>query len=152
MVTHLITARVIQGVGGAMILPSTLSTVNATFQGKARAAVFGLLVFGIIEGPKIGWFKPIAELKLLSLTRSANAPVSAAFAVAVGEFGLVFIMPLYLVNALGLSIMGAGWVLAAMVIGAFFSGAMARHVAAAVGAASTVVIGLVAESAALKAE
>ena len=39
-----------------------------------------------------------------------------------------------------------------MVIGAFFSGAMARHVAAAVGAASTVVIGLVAESAALKAE
>lgn len=264
-VSQLIWARVIQGVGGAMILPSTLSTVNATFQGKQRAAAFGVwgavmsgaaalgpllggwltgsfswqwifwvnlpiaalvlagtflwvpetrgnnnrrgvdvdglllsaigfggLVFGIIEGPKIGWFTPIADMQLLGMTWSTTAPVSAAFvsliigvvglvlfyfwerhragngrdailhldlfrlltftwgnvaafAVAVGEFGLVFIMPLYLVNALGLSIMGAGWVLAAMAIGAFFSGAMARHLAAAVGAAETVIIGLVLE-------
>lgn len=52
-VTHLITARVIQGVGGAMILPSTLSTVNATFQGKARAVAFG--VWGaVMSGAAVG--------------------------------------------------------------------------------------------------
>ncbi len=38
----LIWARVVQGVGGAMVLPSTLSTVNATFRGSARAAAFGV--------------------------------------------------------------------------------------------------------------
>lgn len=30
----LISARVIQGIGGALVLPTTLSTVNATFRGK----------------------------------------------------------------------------------------------------------------------
>lgn len=38
----LIAARLIQGIGGAMILPSTLSTVNATFQGRDRAIAFGI--------------------------------------------------------------------------------------------------------------
>lgn len=33
-------ARVVQGVGGAMILPSTLSTTNAIFRGEDRAAAF----------------------------------------------------------------------------------------------------------------
>lgn len=38
----LIAARAVQGVGGALILPSTLSTVNATFRGKDRAVAFGV--------------------------------------------------------------------------------------------------------------
>ncbi|WP_197511739.1 MFS transporter [Tessaracoccus coleopterorum] len=38
----LIGARAVQGVGGALILPSTLSTVNATFRGKDRAVAFGV--------------------------------------------------------------------------------------------------------------
>lgn len=38
----LIAARLVQGIGGAMILPSTLSTVNATFQGRDRAIAFGI--------------------------------------------------------------------------------------------------------------
>jgi hypothetical protein len=33
----------IQGVGAAMILPSTLSIVNATFRGRDRAIAFGVL-------------------------------------------------------------------------------------------------------------
>ena len=33
--TELILARVVQGVGGAMVLPTTLSLVNANFQGKS---------------------------------------------------------------------------------------------------------------------
>ncbi len=40
--TGLIAARAFQGGGGAMILPTTLSTVNATFRGKDRAVAFGV--------------------------------------------------------------------------------------------------------------
>lgn len=54
----LIAARVLQGVGGAMILPTTLSLVNATFQGKERAiafAVWGSTIGGMVAvGPLLG--------------------------------------------------------------------------------------------------
>ncbi|WP_029251676.1 DHA2 family efflux MFS transporter permease subunit [Paraoerskovia marina] len=261
----LIGARVVQGLGGALVLPATLSTVNATFRGKDRvtafaiwgavisgmAAVgpllggwlttsftwpwiflvnlpigalvlvgtflwvpetrahisepgldvvglllsaggFGALVFGLIEGQTLGWWTPDTALSIFGLTWSADAPVSVvpvvlalavimlvgfvawerhrarvgrsalldlslfsiptfrwgnltAMTVAVGEFGIIFVLPLFLVNVLGLSTMGAGLVLAAMALGAFFSGAMARHLAAAVGAPMVVVIGLLLE-------
>ena len=35
-------ARLLQGIGGAMILPSTQSTLNANFQGRDRAIAFGI--------------------------------------------------------------------------------------------------------------
>jgi EmrB/QacA subfamily drug resistance transporter len=38
----LIAARSLQGIGAAMILPSTLSIVNASFQGRQRAIAFGI--------------------------------------------------------------------------------------------------------------
>jgi EmrB/QacA subfamily drug resistance transporter len=44
----LIAARVVQGLGGAMILPSTLSSVNTMFRGPARAIAFG--VWGAVIG------------------------------------------------------------------------------------------------------
>ncbi|BDS51029.1 MFS transporter [Rhodoluna lacicola] len=56
--TTLIIARVIQGVGGAMILPSTLSLVNANFQGKDRGiafAIWGSTIGAMVAiGPVIG--------------------------------------------------------------------------------------------------
>jgi Major Facilitator Superfamily len=55
------------------------------------------------------------------------------------------VLPLYLVNALGLDVMGSGLVLAAMAIGAFFSGAAARHLAARFGSPGTVILGLILE-------
>jgi EmrB/QacA subfamily drug resistance transporter len=261
----LIGGRLVQGLGAAAILPTTLSTVNATFRGKDRAAAFGVwgavisgaaaigplaggwlttsftwpwiflvnlpigvavvvgallwvpetrtkvdvpgldidglllsalgfgaLVFGLIEGQTLGWWAPKTDFQVLGMTWPATAPVSpvpvllalglgllvlfvvwerhrarvgrsalldldlfriptfrwgnvAATAVAVGEFGIIFVLPLFLVNVLALSTMGAGLVLAAMAIGAFLSGASARHLAARVGAPLVVVIGLVLE-------
>ena len=38
----LIVARAVQGLGGSMVLPTTLSIVNATFRGKDRAIAFGV--------------------------------------------------------------------------------------------------------------
>ena len=261
----LIGSRAVQAIGAALIMPSTLSTVNATFRGTYRAAAFGVwgavisgaaalgplaggaltqwaswnwiflvnlpigvlviiatllvvpetrgkpggrgvdvdgallsaigfgaLVFAIIEGPDLGWWTPQAELYLFGWTWGTSvavSPVPVAFliaaialtlfvfwerhrkrvaraalldlslfrlptfswgnvtaaTVAAGEFALVFVLPLYLVNALGLDVMGAGLVFAAMAVGAFMSGAAARHVAARFGSPGTVLIGLVLE-------
>ncbi|WP_229117347.1 DHA2 family efflux MFS transporter permease subunit [Enemella dayhoffiae] len=261
----LILARVVQGVGGAMILPSTLSTVNATFRGKDRAAAFGVwgavmsgsaalgpllggwltesfawqwifwvnvplglailvaavlvvpqthgaparrgvdvdglltsgigfgaLVFALIEGNQLGWWSPREPLTVFGVTWPATAPVSVvpvaalvgvifiglfvlwerhrarvrrdalldlslfrtptfawgnltAAMVAIGEFALVLILPLYLVNALGLGVLHTGLVLAAMALGAFFSGAGARHLACRLGAPMVVTVGLLLE-------
>lgn len=38
----LILARIVQGIGGAMVLPTTLSLVNANFQGKERGIAFAV--------------------------------------------------------------------------------------------------------------
>jgi len=38
----LLAARAVQGIGGAMVLPTSLSPVNANSQGKDRAAAFGI--------------------------------------------------------------------------------------------------------------
>jgi EmrB/QacA subfamily drug resistance transporter len=54
----LIAARVVQGVGGAMVLPTTLSIINATFRGRERAiafAVWGSTIGGMTAvGPLLG--------------------------------------------------------------------------------------------------
>ncbi|GAA2982679.1 EmrB/QacA subfamily drug resistance transporter [Microbacterium terrae] len=54
----LILARLVQGVGGAMVLPTTLSLINATFQGRERGiafAVWGSTIGGMAAlGPLLG--------------------------------------------------------------------------------------------------
>lgn len=260
----LIGARMVQGVGGALVLPSTLSTLNATFRGRDRAVAFGLwgavmagaaaigpllggwlatdfswrwvflinlpvaavvlglairfvpetrgegvagfdapglvlsvsgpgaLVFGLIEAPVIGWFRPRQDFDLLGTTWPETASVSAAFValvfgalatallfvverhrgrsgravvldlslfavptfawgnltaamVAVGEFALLFVLPLYLVYAGRLSVLQAGGVLATMAGGAFVAGARARSLSRRLGPPRVVALGLVLE-------
>lgn len=259
----LLLARAIQGIGGAMILPATLSTVSATFRGADRAAAFGIwgavmsgaaaigpflggvlttydwrwiflinlpigilvilfglrlvpesvthepaatghdlvgsvlamfgsaaVVFGLIEGQDLGWWRPLATLKIAGhVLYPASLPLSivplaigsglialvafvlwerrqetrgravllnvslfkiktfawgnlTATVVAAGEFALMFILPLYMANAMGLSLIKTGAIIGAMALGAFFSGAMARHLAAMIGAGGTVLVGL----------
>ncbi len=258
---ELLGARLVQGMGGAMVLPSTLSTLNATFRGRDRAVAFGLwgavmagaaaigpllggwlatafdwrwvflinlplaalvlglgvrfvpettggsgrgfdllglvlsvvglgsLVFGLIEAPVVGWLRPRADVELFGFTWPQQAGVSPAlialvlgalatillgvvergrarrgravvadlslFAVptfawgnltaamvAVGEFAVLFGLPLYLVYAERLSILQAGWVVAAMAVGAFVAGARARSLAGRFGPARVVTLGL----------
>jgi EmrB/QacA subfamily drug resistance transporter len=54
----MILARIVQGIGGSMVLPTTLSLVNATFSGKERGiafAVWGATIGGMVAvGPVLG--------------------------------------------------------------------------------------------------
>ena len=86
----------------------------------------------------------ILDLSLFSVPTFAWGNLTAAM-VAAGEFALLFVLPLYLVYALELTIMQTGWVLAAMAIGAFVAGAQARHLAARLGPTRVVTLGLLLE-------
>ncbi len=244
----LIAARALQGVGGAMISPSSLSLVNATYSGRARTVAFaiygsliggmaavgpllggwltenfswqwaflinlplgvvvivgallripdskdddiapgvdvvgavlsavgiGLLVFGLIEGRNYGWWRTdgavsiaggewpvgaispvfvafvlsVAALVSLSVVeqrrtaagRSALIDFSlfriptfglgslAALIVSLGEFGILFSLPLFLQSVQGYSAFGAGGVLAALAAGSFVSGPTSARIA-----------------------
>nr|WP_244962653.1 MFS transporter [Cryobacterium roopkundense] len=56
----LIASRILQGVGGAMVLPTTLSIINATFRGRERGiafAIWGSTIGGMVAvGPLLGGF------------------------------------------------------------------------------------------------
>ena len=56
--SSMILARIVQGFGGSMVLPTTLALVNATFQGRERGiafAVWGATIGGMVAvGPVLG--------------------------------------------------------------------------------------------------
>jgi EmrB/QacA subfamily drug resistance transporter len=255
--TELIAARLVQGIGAAMILPATLSTVNAIFTGRERAIAFavwgstiggmaavgplvggwlttyvswqwafwinvpvgllvlagillyvpetrdettqrgldlsgvalsaiglGGIVFALIEGQSYGWLRqesgaispvPIAMVTgivLMALfvrsqrTRlAAGRPVLvdlgllgvrsfrygsiAALIVALGEFGLLFTLPLLLQNALGFSALGTGWLIVSLAVGTFFISGMTPQLTRRYGGRTVVRLGLGTEAVAV---
>ncbi|WP_407342950.1 MFS transporter [Pengzhenrongella phosphoraccumulans] len=64
----LIAARLLQGAGGAMILPATLSTINALFTGRERGIAFA--IWGSTIG---GWRRPVRWSAAGSRPTSAGA-------------------------------------------------------------------------------
>lgn len=236
----MILARIVQGFGGAMVLPTTLSLVNANFQGRERGIafavwgstiggmvavgpvlggwlatdftwrwafliniplgvlimvglfltvlesksprvekgtdwvggllsvlLFGPLVFGLIEGRVYGWWAPnpdrpfslggltwpeggvsvipvsllvaavagyafvmwelrrqkreqsvLLDLNLFRIESFRNGSI-AALIISMGEFGLIFAIPLWLQNVMGMTPIGAGLVLLFLAGGAF---------------------------------
>jgi len=258
--TVLLAGRCLQGVGAALILPSTLSIVNATFRGRERAIAFGIwgstiggmaalgplaggwfvthlswrwafyvnlpiaavalagallyvgesrdpnarpgfdpagialstlgflgIVFGLIEGQTYGWWT--AKQPFLGFAPLGNSVIPFAFTVGVlslgafvlvervraragravlvdfalfripsfrygsvtvlivglGEFGLIFVIPLFLQSVLGLSAFETGVVLVALAGGAFLAGGFAAPLTRRIGASRVVQLGLVLE-------
>lgn len=179
-----------------LLVPETATGVTepgADVDGFQLSAIaFGALVFAIIEGPTLGWWKPKAEMHFFGWTWPTTAPISivpimgavglvalalfivwerhrakvgrsalldlrlfdhvtfswgnvTAGTVAVGEFALVFVLPLFLVNAMAMSVLEAGLVLSAMAAGAFVSGAQARRLSSRLTPANVVLLGLALE-------
>lgn len=258
-INSLLFARFIQGIGGAVVLPTTLSAVNSTFFGRDRiiafavwgsvisgmAAVgpliggyfctyinwrwifwinipidlliiigafkfvpetfgeklnngfdflgfvistFGLaaLVYGLIEGRNLGWIEPkYTEKSIMGLSytpyligfgvislilfmlwekhqvlngkthlldvtlfkfKSFTLGNIIACLVAIGEFGLLFVLPLFLQNILGLSTMSSGFILASLGVGAFVSGGFASEIGRRTSPSAVASIGLLIET------
>ncbi len=258
----LIFGRFLQGIGGAMILPATLSTVNSLFRGRERAIAFAIwgstiggmaavgpflggvlttdlswrwaflinvplgiaillglifvvpetsdpdtprgfdlpgqltlvlglsaLVFGLIEGETYGWWISVQRLDLLGWPTGVISPVPVAFAlsvvsmaaflliersrlrrgklavvdlrlfsissfsignvaaliVALGEFGILFVLPLYLQGALGLSALDTGAALIPLAAGTLVAGGATAALAPRIGPRGVVQLGLALE-------
>ena len=142
------------------VVPAVMRRKHWTWPTSAplSPALVALLVGTIFVGLFVVWERhrarnrrdAILDLSLFSVRTFTWGNLTAA-AVAAGEFALVFVLPLFLVNVLGLGIMAAGWVLAAMAIGAFVSGAQARHLAARLSPTKVVLLGLALEVAGVAA-
>ena len=259
----LIAARVVQGVGGAMILPTSLSTVNAIFRGRERAIAFAIwgsviggtaalgpllggwlttsyswrwafginipigivivlgllflvpetkdpqvrrgadvlgmalsslamftLVFALIEAQSYGWWTPVKTLELagfdwrfgisfvplfilvsivsivlfwfwekrrlrrdevvlvdLRLFRIGSFTYGnvTALIVSLGEFGLLFALPLFLQGVLAYSAFDTGLVLLSLALGAFLASPVAAQIAIRRGGRTVVRLGLLLE-------
>lgn len=108
--------------------------------------VLGIAAFAWWERHQLAADRPVLlDLRLFGFRSFAWGNV-AALIIALGEFGLLFVLPLYLQNVLGYSSMRSGWVLAAMALGAFVTGASARHVSTALTPARTAQIGVALEA------
>jgi EmrB/QacA subfamily drug resistance transporter len=85
---ELITARLVQGVGASMIMPATLSTVNAVFTGRDRAVAFGIwgsLIAGMAAvGPLLGGW--LATSHGWRWAFAINVPLGAAIVVGAVAF------------------------------------------------------------------
>lgn len=265
--TTLISARLLQGIGGAMVLPATLSTVNALFKGKERGIAFaiwgstiggmaavgpvvggwlttvsswhwaflinipivaivfigamifvpetkdvhvqkgadiagislsiiglGLIVFGLIEGIRFGWWKTLEEFSIAGLIWSWSlSPVVIAFAlgfgamalfvhteksrallgkpilldlnllkirsfrygsiaalvVALGEFGMLFSLPLFLQGGLGFTALHTGVLILALAMGTFLISGGTPQLSARMGGRAVVRLGLALEAIAI---
>jgi EmrB/QacA subfamily drug resistance transporter len=259
----LILARVLQGLGGAMILPATQAILNSNFQGRDRAIAFGIwgsviggvaavgpllggflttyaswrwaffvnvpvglfaiagtlhyigesrdehakpgfdlpgfllitgglgaFVFGLIEGRTYGWFTPnplhpfgllglswpldtvsitpftlgfgvVAMLLFAAVESRRRAAGSfylfdftlwrykgfrygnlAGTIVSLGEFGLLFVLPLFLQGVLGYSAFDTGAVFLSLAVGAFFAAPGAATLSRRYGPRWVVTIGM----------
>ncbi|MEV4479358.1 MFS transporter [Micromonospora coxensis] len=259
----LIASRVLQGVGGAMMLPTSLSLLNANFTGREKGVAFAVwgstiggaaalgpllggwltteyswrwafginvpvgvavvaatlvlvresrddraergtdllgallsvigmtgVVFALIEGRTYGWWErerpfrlfgldwtaaispaPVAGLlglaalgvfvaqqlrrsragrpSLLDLSlfgiRSFRTGVLAAAIVSLGEFGLLFALPLWFQNVLGYSAFGTGAALLPLAVGSFLASGLGRPFTRRWGAVRMVQLGVAAE-------
>jgi len=258
----LIAARLIQGIGGAMMLPTSLSLLNSTFTGKERGIAFavwgstiggtaalgpllggwlttsfswrwafginvplgllviagtlwavkesigdenpgradivgallsvlgiGSIVVGLIEGRSYGWLQSINSESFLFITWTDISPIPLAFAIGIvtlivfwrfelhrnqtgkvalldlslfriasfrngniaaaivslGEFGLLFALPLWLQNVLGYSAFGTGTILLALAIGSFVASGAGAQIGAKRGPIAVVQLGILLE-------
>ncbi|MEZ5184482.1 MAG: DHA2 family efflux MFS transporter permease subunit [Candidatus Nanopelagicales bacterium] len=261
---ELIGARALQGIAAAMILPSSLSVLNAVYRGKDRAIAFavwgatiggmaalgplvggylttyaswhwaflinipiavvvfigvllmvpetkdpttrrgidvpgavlgtlglGTLVFGLIEGQNYGWFRPkkqfdaagvawpatnlspafvslvLSALLLLSFVwlehrRKAAGRIvlldlglfgiktfgtgnAVAALVSLGEFGLLFILPLFLQSVIGYDALETGVILLALAVGSFLASGMGAPMAKRIGPVPVLRLGMALE-------
>ena len=88
----LIMARIAQGIGGSMVLPTTLSLLNSTFVGKERGiafAVWGATIGGMVAiGPVIGGWLATDFTDGWRLAFNVNLPIGLIIVVGLLVFAM----------------------------------------------------------------
>ncbi len=253
----LLAGRLAQGVGAAMVLPATVSTINAMFIGKDRSIAFAIygsaiggmaavgpllggwlatdvswrwafwlnipfglitlylavrymvetrdpklhrgvdllgtalatvglaaIVFGLVESSQYGWIRqddgtisPViialiagvvlmvawvfvehnrgrrglvtqSHLGLWRITNFRNGAL-ASMVISLGEFGMLFTLPLVLQGAMGYSALGTGWLVLVLAVGTFLMSAAVPQLTSRIGARRVVQIGVLVEAVAV---
>jgi len=90
----------------------------------------------------------LVNLALLGI-RSFRYGSLAALVVALGEFGLLFTLPLLLQNALGYSALGTGWLIVSLAVGTFIVSGLTPPLTRRFGGRAVVRAGLAAEAGAV---
>lgn len=86
----------------------------------------------------------LVDLELFRIRRYGFGNV-VALVVSLGEFGLLFALPLWLQSVTGADPLRTGVILSSLAFGAVVSGGAARHLSAAIGPTNTVRLGMVLE-------
>jgi EmrB/QacA subfamily drug resistance transporter len=120
--------------GGLSVVPGALA---------AGGALLFLLVLWERRRARLG--RPaLVDLELFRVRRYGYGNV-VSLVVSLGEFGILFVLPLWMQSVHGYSSLGAGAILATLAVGTLFAGAGARRLSARFGATTVVRIGMVLE-------
>lgn len=103
----------------------------------------GLLVLWSAHRSRIGR-TALIDLSLFAIPRYGFGNV-VALVVSLGEFGILFVLPLWMQSVAGFEPLQTGLVLTALAVGSLVSGGAARHLAAAIGPTRTVRLGMLLE-------
>lgn len=109
--------------------------------------VMGLAGFVAIERRRQGRGRPVLFDLTLFRLRSFRVGNMIATIVGLGEFGLVFVLPLYLQTVLGYSAFRTGLTLVAMAMGGFLGGAAAAASTHTIGPRQVITLGMGLEAA-----
>ncbi|MBW4031202.1 MAG: MFS transporter [Acidobacteria bacterium] len=130
---------------GSMSWQWTISPVPIAF----LIGVVGILLFVIYERSRIKAGRPtLADLRLFAI-RSFRYGSIAALVVALGEFGMLFALPLFLQGSLGYTALNTGLVILALAIGTFLSSGVTPQLTNRIGARGVVRVGLLLEALAI---
>lgn len=111
--------------------------------------VGGTLLFILQERSRIKAGKPaLVDLRLFTI-RSFRYGSIAALVVALGEFGMLFALPLFLQGSLGYTALKTGLVILALAIGTFLSSGVTPQLTNRIGARGVVRVGLLLEALAI---
>lgn len=83
----------------------------------------------------------LVDLPLFKIPRYGYGNL-VALVVSLGEFGILFVMPLWIQSVTGFDPLQTGIILTGLAMGALLSGGMARHLAAALGPTNVVRVGM----------
>src|SRR5205085_416215 len=157
---QLILARVIQGIGGAMLTPQTLAMLTTIFPPQRRGAAFGIwgAVAGVaaVAGPTLGGFivttwgwrwifyvnLPIG-IAALAATFLVIPDIRAGRRHRLDLLGVFLPLPIYLQSALGLSALQAGLTVAPQALVAMVVAPWSGRLADKVGGKYILMAGLV---------